>query len=372
MKNFNILKFLSGIYNHLFSILFSNRISIYNINKKNNLFFLDSKLNNYIDYDYNSLNIDFLLLRSFGRENALSRVQSDPLIQGLKCLNVSADKLVYKTSSKINIQNTKNIILHYNDDDAISKALDIKSYNGCNVICLVSDIYDLDRYVKLSEFVDLFIVPTLAHKSILQPAVWVEVAVVPESFDSIAIPTYGDVVPVSHNNNICWFGYPESFNKSFKYIFSKALSLSKISKDRIGIITKAGFELHKGIKHIPFSEFNFYLDTKNYGYSLLSHFAFDCHINSYIKSPNKLITSIVRGMIPIASNTLNYSDIMTYYNLDSFIFKNGNQLVNLLNNLDIDKDHNSFDFQLISNDIMHRYSAINSAKYFINAINNIN
>jgi len=309
---------------------------------------------------------DFLLIRSYGSENALARVQSDPLIAGLGDLNQSVKKLIYTPGAAITIEQPKYLLVSYDDTDALLNAQEIKKQMGCKIICLGSDIYNLDRYVAIAEIADLFVMPTLLHKEILQSAVWVNVIVVPESIDSIALPEGQSKLPVRRTNQICWFGYPESFNKAFKYIFNKALDLSRIPKSQFGFITSTN--VIEGITHIPFHEKTFYEVTQNYSYTLLSHFVFDSHINSYAKSPNKLITSLVRGVIPLVSKTKHYEEIMSYYNLESLMYANGHELVELLRNLDAGRDHGSFDIEAISNDLQTRYSPRNNAQILLNEI----
>ena len=83
---------------------------------------------------------DFLLLRSYGSENALARVQSDPLFAGLAKLGCSAESRQYKIGIDLNIPVPKYLVVHYDDADALHKAAIIKNATNCRVICLASDI----------------------------------------------------------------------------------------------------------------------------------------------------------------------------------------------------------------------------------------
>jgi len=309
---------------------------------------------------------DFLVLRSYGNENALARVQSDPLIKGLKEMGLAVSKKFYLPGNKIEVVFPRCCIVSQDDTDAILKAQELKKLCNCRIICLVSDLYNLQRYIEISEIADLFVAPTAAHQNVLQSAVWKKVVVVPEGVDTIALPDDGIVLPVIKTGKLCWFGYPESFEKSFKYIFSKALELSCIEKGRITFITSLGVTLHDEINHIPFSVKDFYKTSQSYEYSLLSHFAFDHHINTIIKSPNKLITSLVRGMLPLVSNTINYKELMSYYNLEKFIYANGPDLVKLLQNLK--NTENSIEIKPIAEDLVSRFSPRNIATIFLNQI----
>jgi len=310
--------------------------------------------------------IDFLLLRSYGEENALTRIQSNPLIKGLEECGLSVREKIYFPGEVITVPFPRHVIVSNDDMESILKAQELKTLCGCTVVCLTSDIYNLERSISISEIADIFVVPTAAHQKILQSALWKNVIVVPESIDPIAVPNNGIVLPVIKTGKLCWFGYPESFKKSFKHIFSKALELSGTEKDRIAFITTPGVILHDEITHIPFDANDFYKISQSYEYSLLSHFSFDHHINTFIKSPNKLVTSLVRGMIPLVSDTFNYSEIMGYYNLEKFMYKNGRELVRLLG--DLKSLSNSIEIQPIAEDLQIRYSSKSVAKIFLNVI----
>lgn len=310
---------------------------------------------------------DFLLIRSYGSGNALARVQSDPITDGLAELGQSVRKLVYTPGSSIDVSTPKYLLVSYDDNDALLRAQALKRRTNCKVICLGSDIYYLDRYAAIAEITDLFVMPTEAHKEVLESVVWEKVIVIPEAVDSIALCEPGNERPVERNNQICWFGYPESFHKAFKYIFDEALARSGIPKSHLTFITSTS--IVEGVRHLHFHEKSFYAMTQQFGYTLLSHFAFDCHINSFAKSPNKLITSLVRGMMPLASRTRNYEDVMRHYNLEALMFSNGNDLVNLLRNLDADRDNSRYDLKAISLDLQERFSARNNAKLLLDALN---
>lgn len=312
----------------------------------------------------NQSSVDFLFLRSYGGENALARVQSDPLIKGLQEMGLAVRKKFYLPGDTIEVVFPRYCIVSYDDTDAILKAEELKKLCNCKIICLTSDLYYLERYIEISEIADLYVAPTTAHQNILQSAVWKKVVVVPEGVDTIALPDDGIVLPIIKTGKLCWFGYPESFEKSFKFIFSKALELSDIEKGRITFITSLGVTLHDEINHIPFRAEDFYKISQSYEYSLLSHFAFDHHINTMIKSPNKLITSLVRGMLPLVSNTINYKEIMCYYNLEKFIYANGPDLVKLLENLK--HTTNSIEIKPIAEDLLSRFSPRSIATIFIN------
>jgi uncharacterized protein YbcI len=311
---------------------------------------------------------DFLLVRSYGRENALARVQSDPLISGLKILGYSAEKAEINSNEKLVIPKIRFLIVSYEDRISLLYARLIKKIIGCKVICLGSDIYKIDHYEKISELVDYFVMPTDLHTEIISSAVWRPVFTVHEAIDDIALPKNGIEKPTSSNGDLCWFGYAESFEKSLKFLFDRSLLLSQIDHSRIKFITSNNAVLHKNIIHENFDLETFYDQSSNFSYSLLSHFAFDCNINSYIKSPNKLVTSIVRGMIPIASKTPNYMKILNHYDMGELSFSNGHKLVSIFKNLDVERDRGIYKMNAVADDLRSRFSEENIAKSLVDQI----
>jgi len=271
------------------------------------------------------------LIRSFGTSNAVSRLQSDPLFAGLQALESSRVQRATSINGKVQISRPSHIVIHYNDNQAVKVARVIKQSSGCKIICLCADIYRLDYYTHLAEFVDLFTVPTTAHREILESALWVPVAVLPEGIDPIALPPTGPLAQdVAQAGRICWFGYPESFQKSLIRIVDRAIEESGMPRDEIGLITDTRYQVCAGGRHLPFSPDRFYAMTSESTYALLSHFAFDLHVNTLIKSPNKLITSLVRGMTPIVSMTRNYLPFIDEFDLQDHAFRNGPELAKRL------------------------------------------
>ena len=57
-------------------------------------------------------------------------------------------------------------------------------------------------------------------------------------------------------------------------------------------------------------------------------------MNSYIKSPNKAITAILAGLIPICSDTPAYHGVLSRFGLDRLLFSSPLQLGSILKALD--------------------------------------
>ena len=69
-------------------------------------------------------------------------------------------------------------------------------------------------------------------------------------------------------------------------------------------------------------------------YAILSQFSSDLELNSYIKSPNKAVTTLVAGLIPIVSHTPNYRMLFKAHGLDRFIYASSVELDAILRRLD--------------------------------------
>jgi hypothetical protein len=299
---------------------------------------------------------DFFLLTSFGRDNAVRRVGSDPVFDGLDQLGIPAGRCVVSDHVPALVPDCRYLVIHAYDKVVFDLARTTKQRTGCEVICLTSDLYDIDWFTNSTSIVDYFVAPTSHHLQILSSAVWRPVFEVPEGIDAIAYPLDGRVQPVEENNRLVWFGYPESFTKSLRCLLPQALHESRTSVQDLRILTAAGQDLLSGAEHVPFEVSTFYQTVAKCGYALLSHFVFDSHINSFIKSPNKFITALVRGCVPLASDTPNYRDLAAHYGLEKFTYRTGQDLVRILSHRNIAHDRSVLPFDQIRADLEVRFS----------------
>ncbi len=93
-----------------------------------------------------------------------------------------------------------------------------------------------------------------------------------------------------------------------------------------------------------------------FDYCILSHFSLDLALNSYIKSPNKLLTALMIGLIPIASNTPNYAAILREFGLGRFLFDSPSDLHRILRNLDPARDSQEIAQSGITQALADRFS----------------
>jgi hypothetical protein len=313
------------------------------------------------------MTIDFLFLRSYGEENALSRVQSTPLHEGLLSLGENSQLIQYEKTSDIDIKKPKNLIVHYDDDMSLYLAKQIKDITNCKIICLGSDVYSIDRYRDILKFSDIMLTPTNLHREVIQPSTNKPVITIPESVDSISLPTNGEILE-NKSNKICWFGYPESFSKSTKYILEEMQLDGYNINNNFEIITKENCIVLDECIHHKFDPLTFYNVTASFGYALLSHFTYDHHINTFIKSPNKLITSIVRGLIPIASNTANYREIMRMIGLEQFLLEKPGDFLKKMRSLCFESDFQKMQIRTASEILKAQFSPQRNAQIFLNSI----
>lgn len=315
------------------------------------------------------MKIEFVFLRSYGTENSLARLQSEPLIQGLEGLGYNTLLIQYKNGEKIELPDSIYwLFIHHDDTPSILAAKEIKKITNCKIACLTSDIYNYDRYTEIDKIVDLFIAPTNLHKKTLQYAVYNHIIYIPECIDPIAIGNGNGNTQEKRMDEICWFGYPESFEKSLKYIIKKLEYDQLFEFKKLGIITRLGCNLHPLAKHAEFSVNTFTEMTKDYGYSLLSHFPYDHHINTYIKSPNKLITSIVLGLIPIVSDTENYHEVANNLGINGILCRSPIEMVHKIYNMNYDFDSKIYNLESCASHLKQELSSEKITKKLLQEI----
>jgi len=311
----------------------------------------------------NAERTDFLLIRSYGGGNALARLQSDPLIAGLAEHGQTTATHAYHPAQRLTLPRAKTLIIHYDDDASIIRARAYRAETGARVICLTSDIYGFARYRFLDPLVDAFVAPTEMHRAVLQSAVRAPVFVMPEGVDPIA---HAPAPPTGAD--LCWFGYPASFEKSLAHVFNEAESQNAITPANFAFITRKGVTLRKGYPHIAFVNATFHAETARFGHTLLSHFAYDGHLNTLIKSPNKLVTSLVRGLIPLVSDTPAYREIMSRYGLEQLIFTGPRHAADLIAARDAPRDRRLYDLPAIAADLCDQLRPAALAQIFLDGL----
>jgi len=280
-----------------------------------------------------------VFVRSKGEDDAVVRLSSLPLFCEFRRLGIET-LTIHPRDGMPRLTKSDCVAFHYNDADAVAAlrgALPMDS----TVVCLGSDIYSLSKYVDLHDFVSYYLVPTDMHKLVLSAMVYKPVHTLPETIDRLATGPDGDVssligFPAKSSRRVCWFGYAESFEKgmaSVAPIIKNALSVNHIDSFSI-IVDTMRFYNFWGFDTIEFDSATFHNIASHFDYVILSHFPLDLSVNSLIKSPNKAVTSLFSGLIPLASRTPAYESLFAQLGLSDFLFSSPRELYDLLSRLD--------------------------------------
>lgn len=310
----------------------------------------------------------FVILRSDANyEKAMHRLQTTPLCAGLEALGVKAT-MVFLSEPRRDIAAPSHVVFNYRDAQAFAAALEAKKRFGCKVLCFFSDLYDLSVFVKLADAVDLFLAPTALHRDIVQAAIIKPVVHVPEAVDPIALPAGEPVLEVERAGRLVWFGFPESFPITTRFLLPPAFELAAFDRSRFGIITAQGVRLMEGVQHITFGARTFYRSAQPFSYALLSHFCYDQMLNTFIKSPNRMVTSVVRGLVPLVSATPSYRALAGEYGLESLMFRGPGDLASLLRGIDYDRDVQRLGLAQVRTELLTALSPVAIAQRLLNAL----
>ncbi len=287
----------------------------------------------------------YVVVRSLTEATATVRLHSNPILHGIQRLSRATCTLhVPQTGVPLVIQHHCCLIFHYDDEPAIQTIrafLRQATPRPTRIICLGSDIYAFADYTRLHDFVDLFMVPTELHRQLLQSQVSKPVYVLPEGVDPITIsPDLTEAKAGKTGRHVVWFGYPDSFYKSMACLLPtiNQAAANRLIDQFALIVDKQQFNQkypnHFGFPLIPYANATFWQETQAFDYAILSHFSLDLAMNTYVKSPNKLVTALACGLIPIVSDTPNYRNLLEDHGLERFLFASPKQLQQILQNLD--------------------------------------
>jgi hypothetical protein len=227
---------------------------------------------------------------------------------------------------------------HYKDLEAIAFLRAHRHLTpGAVVACFGADIYAYRRYAELWDIADFFVMPTEMHKGVLAAQFEVPVYSLPQPVDPVALgPEADEDFPLKDGHQLGWFGYPESFYKGMltlmpvlrRHLLAGNLDSFTLLTDPLRFANDWNLPLK------PYSSNTFRSDLRHFDYVLLSHFPLDLHINSLVKSPNKAITALVAGTIPIATATPAYQALLSQLGLERFLFESPRHLDAFLRRLD--------------------------------------
>ena len=214
-----------------------------------------------------------------------------------------------------------------------------------NEVSSIISLVDINSFREINELISFhngIVVQTPRHKSIMNLMTDLPVFLIHENMDPLYLQKIdAENSRVNLNKSVCWVGYGINFNKSLTHlvpVIKSALSENLISDFKIHCRRTRGFDIDPLFEFVPFNEENIRISMSESNYCLLSHIPLDMHINTLIKSPNKLISAINAGVLPICSNTPSYSEYMNLLGLDDYLFTTPNDLHTIFKRLDPGKD----------------------------------
>jgi hypothetical protein len=279
-----------------------------------------------------------LMLDGHSARDASMRLQSGAVARGLASMPGWTCELVAPEIGVLDGAPVDCIGFHYHDVRAVEFLRHHRhTMPQALVACFGADIRDFERYADLHAFVDFYVVPTEWHRMVLAGGVNRPVFAVTEPVDPIAIePGQPVPFPPKQGRRVGWFGYAASF-------YPGMLSLLPVLQqhaqrggiDSFELITDPDrFPNDHGLRVRRFASGTLARDLRALDYVVISHLPLDLGINSLIKSPNKALTALVAGAIPLASATPSYSALFEELGLQRFLFDSPAGLHDLLGRLD--------------------------------------
>lgn len=222
----------------------------------------------------------------------------------------------------------------YKDIDAINA---IKRLNDKQItsISFCSDVENYAEYQLAYEVADIFVCPSLMHQNILRYVYDLPIYVLREAIDPI-LKQVSDRKFTAASTNLVWFGFSESYLRSMvslEPIVIEALKSKWINSFAVISSQSIRESLPAEFHFIEYGAEKFEDQIQAFDFAILSHVPLDLHLNTLIKSPNKAISAIVSGLIPICSDTPNYRLFMDELQLGSYLFPSQGDLKRILKDL---------------------------------------
>jgi len=222
----------------------------------------------------------------------------------------------------------------YKDQDAI-KAINRLADPTVKTICFTSDIESYDAYRSAYSVSDAFVCPSAMHKEVLGYVFDLPVYTLIEAVDPILGATNLNQ-PSFSRTKLVWFGFPESYLRSMPSLeatISEVLIRGYVDSFTVISLETLKKQLPSEFLFLPYATDKLANQLREHDFSLLSHIPLDLHLNTLTKSANKALSAIAAGLIPICSNTPNYSSMLSSVKLDDFLFHTPRELLNILRGL---------------------------------------
>ena len=305
-----------------------------------------SSLENYREMS----DLNLALLTSLPHKDANHRIWFDALSRSddMRLPVIHPDDLESFMHGALDKRHVIIYLCMYKDYRALSKAIAIRKSGQPLILgCIASDIYSLDHYSMSIAVASFFVAPTLEHKAILESITIRPVIHLEEPIDPISKYVSSPVIksPRYFDGYLYWFGYPESFSKSMHYLMPVINRLVKQNYIAgICIISSQEFKRTPPHRFIHYSEATLVRMLTRAKYVICSHFSFDMHINSIIKTDNKAALALSMGAIPICSSTPSYKRLLCRAGLSELLYKGPACLESIAKNLDRSL---TYDYELV-------------------------
>ena len=315
---------------------------------------------------------EMIILRAKEETDANVRLTSMALHNGLSRRGIRS-RVIRPHQSFPPLESSACIIFHY-DDNAAIEAIRSARVMGlmATVACLGSDIYSFAEYVALHDLIDFYVVPTNVHRIVLSSQVYKPVYTLPEAIDRAALgesqnPQAFASFPNKSSREACWFGYSESFEKgmaSLMPVINRSVANGRLDGFKV-IVDEERFKNRFNVNTLRYNHNKFRAITQRFDYVILSHFALDLSLNSFIKSPNKAVTSLVAGLIPLATDTPSYGSLFRELGIERFLFSSPSELNDLIDGLDPVADSRLMQQLGVVENLLVRFSDETIAEQFL-------
>lgn len=280
-------------------------------------------------------NQEIIFLSDRDHGDPLCRFYFDSLASQLSIRSKAFRWISPKDDLNVLDSNAKYVInFFYKDIDAINA---IKHLNGRQItsISFCSDVESYAEYQLAYEVADIFVCPSLMHQNILQYVYDLPIYVLREAIDPI-LKQVSDKKLTAASTNLAWFGFSESYQRSMvslEPIIIEALQSKWINSFTVISSQSIRESLPMEFNFIEYRVEKFEDQIQAFDFAILSHVPLDMHLNTLIKSPNKAISAIMSGLIPICSDTPNYRLLMDSLQLGAYLFHSQGDLEGILKSL---------------------------------------
>jgi len=192
----------------------------------------------------------------------------------------------------------------------------------------------LSRLQKWSQFVDVFLVPSVEMKHLVSAFTRKPVDVLFDAIDFGFDTSLEKNQKESDSLKVVWFGYPESYTKSMPGYEHVLMGMHKSKEIEYHLVTRnAEYGAMPNCTVHAYDHQTFPVLLSSFNICVVSHAPFDLHINTFLKSENKAVLAINRGLPVIASRTPAYQRLLGMCGLEEYLFSAAAELAHLIRTL---------------------------------------